>query len=81
MQFKEEITMLNFNANANFDGCSVLEDGTTIANFNASLNAEGNAYVSVSVHDRALYAANKDMVDADFAAFVAKLNAPAEVEA
>jgi len=73
--------MLNFNANANFDGCSVLEDGTTIANFNASLNAEGHAYVSVSVHDRALYAANKDMVDADFAAFVAKLNAPVEVEA
>lgn len=73
--------MLNFNANANFDGCSVLEDGTTVANFNASLNAEGHAYVSVSVHDRALYAANKDMVDADFAAFVAKLNAPVEVEA
>lgn len=74
--------MLNFNANANYDGYSVLEDGTNVANFNASLNAEGNAYVSISVHDRALYAAHKEMVDADFAAFVAKLNGPIdEVEA
>ena len=75
--------MLNFNANANFDGGSFLENGTCVVNFSASLNAEGNAYVSISVPDRALYAAHKEMVDAEFATFVAHLNAPVtdEVEA
>lgn len=69
--------MLNLNANANFDGTSVTADGTHVASFNASFNGEGSVYVSVSVPDRALYAAHKDMVDADFAEFVDKLNAPA----
>ena len=68
--------MLNFNANANFDGQSVTDNGTNIANFSASFHNEGSVYVSISVHDRAAYAEHKDMVEADFATFISKLDAP-----
>jgi hypothetical protein len=66
--------MLNLNSNTTFEGASILENGTCVAMFNASFSGEGSVYVCVSIEDRALYAAHKEAVDADFTAFLAQLN-------
>lgn len=73
--------MLNVTMNANFNGVSTIED-KVVAYFSSSYNGEKNLYVTLSVEDSAVYAANKELVDADLKSFTDKvLESIAELEA
>lgn len=60
--------MLNLNINMNFSGTST-ENEEVLASFNASYSGEKSVYISVSIMDKDVYAANKNKIDADLAHF------------
>lgn len=57
--------MLRMNS---FTGVSQTEDGAIIANFSGSVS-NSEIYMNISITDQDLFAANKAIVDADFADF------------
>lgn len=58
--------MLRMNS---FNGVSETAEGVVIANFSGSVSDNNEIYISISITDQDLFAANKAVVDADFADF------------
>lgn len=70
--------MLNMNINMSFSGTSTNSNDEVVASFNASYSGEKSLYISVSITDGALYAANKAKADSDFADFTTQVLATIE---